>query len=398
MPTLSGKRARPVRQVLLAHRGDRAQPPRLADVGVLGEAVGRVADDVAAQPQAGEARLGLHPVEEAQAQLARARRPPVEHHLVGVVDLGPVHERDVGAVGAGREQPARRDATEAPQVLVEVGVVEVRADRQRVLVRVRCEPALDGAVRLRIGRDPAEARRELVVARGPRDRVVLPREMVDGEADRDRLEVARLVLRGRVRLAGHRLRLEAGHALGGGERQEVAALRRVEEPVGHHHRVLAAPAQRHRGDAVAVGLGRHRRVLEPQVDAARQHRLEHGERDARLVPEPGDEAGARIEVRETAGGVGERGVLAVVGADAVAQRAVARGAAVRLDPGVLVGRHRLAGELPADPVGRLAQHDVEPAAGRGDRRRDPAEAAAGDQDVRAPLDQSRALRARPPLP
>ena len=48
---------------------------------------------------------------------------------------------------------------------------------------------------------------------------------------------------------------------------------------------------------------------------------------------------------------------------------------------------------PIQSVGSL-MHDVEPAAGRGDRRRDAAEPAADDQDVGAALDQSRALRAR----
>jgi hypothetical protein len=62
---------------------------------------------------------------------------------------------------------------------------------------------------------------------------------------------------------------------------------------------------------------------------------------------------------------------------------------------VLVGRHRLARELPADPVSRLAHDDVEPAAGRRDRRGDAAEPAADDEDVGAALDQSPPLRARP---
>ena len=48
-------------------------PARLADVERLGEPVRRVADDVAAQPQAGQACLGLQPVQEAEAQLARIR-------------------------------------------------------------------------------------------------------------------------------------------------------------------------------------------------------------------------------------------------------------------------------------------------------------------------------------
>ncbi len=248
-----------------------------------------------------------------------------------------------------------------------------------------------GATQLKRGR-------ELGVARRARDRVVLALEVVDGEADADRLQVVGLMLGRRVRLAGHRPRLEAGDVLARAQRQQLAGLARVQEPVRDHHRVLAAPAQRHGGHAVALDLRRDRRVLEPQVDRRRQHRLEHRERDARLVPEPRDEARAGVELDHRARRCGEREALAVVRADAVAQRPVGRGAAVGLDPRVLVRRHGLARELPADPVGRLGQHDVEPASRRRDRGRDAAEPAADDQDVGAPLDQSRERRARPPPP
>ena len=72
---------------------------------------------------------------------------------------------------------------------------------------------------------------------------------------------------------------------------------------------------------------------------------------------------------------------AVVRADPVAQRAVGRGAAAALDPAVLVGRHGLARELPAEPVGRLREHHGAAAGGRRQGRGDAAQAAAGDEDV-----------------
>ena len=147
------------RDVLLADDALGDEPARLADVGRLGEAVGRVADDVGAQPQPGPS-VRLHPVQERTAERAGAAVVAVEHGRVRVVDLRPVHERDVAAVRAGLEQPARGDPAEAPEVLVEVGVVEVRPDGQRVLVRVRREPPRDRAQRLRVRRDPAEARLE----------------------------------------------------------------------------------------------------------------------------------------------------------------------------------------------------------------------------------------------
>ena len=158
------------RDVLLDHRAQRRDPPRLAHVRRLREAVGRVADDVAAQPQPGV--LPLHPAQEVEAERAGARVGAVEHRSVRVVDLRPVHERDVARVRARLEQAARRDPAEPPQVLVEVRVVEVGADRVRVLVRVRDQPARHGPVRPRVGRGPRERRR---VARRRRDRVVLAR-------------------------------------------------------------------------------------------------------------------------------------------------------------------------------------------------------------------------------
>ena len=223
-PTLSGKRAGTLGEVLLAHSGDRAQAPRLADVGVLGEAVGRVADHVAAQPQAREAALGLHPVQERQAQLAGAGRAAVENDLVGIVDLRPVDQRDVRRVGAGREQPARGDAAEAPQVLVELGVVEVRPDRERVLRGVRIQPARHEPVRARVGRGPAEARRELGVARPGRGIVwSSPARWSTAKQTVTGWRLPRLILGRRVRLAGRRL--EADAVLGPGKRQQVAASR-----------------------------------------------------------------------------------------------------------------------------------------------------------------------------
>src|SRR5689334_4321655 len=75
---LGAFRAQRIRDVLLEDREFRAQAPRLADVGRRREAIGRSADDVTAKPQSGIAdsavspwRLGLQPIEQAQAELSR---------------------------------------------------------------------------------------------------------------------------------------------------------------------------------------------------------------------------------------------------------------------------------------------------------------------------------------
>src|SRR3954463_7233260 len=111
MPTASGYAtdraaiaADVVRDVLLEDRGLAADAARLAHVERSGKAVRGVADDVAAQAQAGPAgaavvarRLGLQPVQQAQAQLARggavARRLVVGHSVDRPADV--VHLRPV---------------------------------------------------------------------------------------------------------------------------------------------------------------------------------------------------------------------------------------------------------------------------------------------------------------
>ena len=387
------------RDVLLGHRPQRAQAPGLADVRRHRETVRRVADHVAAQPQPREAALRLHPVQERAAERAGAVVRSVEHRLVGVVDLRPVHQRDVARVAAGREQATRCDPAEAPQVLVEVGVVEVGADGERVLVRVRVEAARHGAQRLRIRGDPGEAVREALVLRGARDRVVLARVMVEREADRDRLQVARLVLRRRVRLARPLARLEASHVLGAGEREQRAGLGRVEYQIGLHGDLAVRSGERDRLDAVAVDRGAGRRVaqqhLQPPGGERRcELRVKHGERHARFVSEPRHRARARVQLRQQPGALDQRVVGAVMRADPVAQPPVAPGAAAALDPAVLVRRDRLAGELAADPAGRLRHHDVVAPRGGGERGRDAAQAAAHDEDVASSLGHRRLIVAR----
>ena len=78
---------------------------------------------------------------------------------------------------------------------------------------------------------------------------------------------------------------------------------------------------------------------------------------------------------------GERVVTPVVRADSLAERRVAARARRAFDPGVLVRRHRLGGELSAEPVELLDEHYPGAEARRGERRRHPAEAAADDEDI-----------------
>jgi hypothetical protein len=76
----------------------------------------------------------------------------------------------------------------------------------------------------------------------------------------------------------------------------------------------------------------------------------------------------------------QRHVIAVEGADAAAQRGEALRRYQAFRPGMLVERHALRGQLPAEPVQFLHQHDLAAEPGCGQRRADAAKAAADDQD------------------
>ena len=186
-------------------------------------------------------------------------------------------------------------------------------------------------------------------------------------------------------------RLEAGDVLGPGQRQQVAQFGGVEE-VGRADRRVGARLQtrarvtartRSPSTSAATGLWRSSSGSCPPLDVRRQHRFEHRQRDARLVvrretlPSPGLRCALRARLR------GQRVVVAVVVADAVAVGAVAPRAAERLDPGVLVGRDGLRGELAADPVGLLGHHHAQAVAQRGQRGGAAAGAAADDRHVAA---------------
>ena len=87
-----------------------------------------------------------------------------------------------------------------------------------------------------------------------------------------------------------------------------------------------------------------------------EHPLEDGEGYARLVADTTHQPVSGIEVFPVAG-LGREGIVAPVEIpDSVPQAAVARRASHRLDPGMLVRRDRLGGELAADPIRLLGEH------------------------------------------
>ena len=372
-----------VRDVLLDDGRLASDAARLTDVDLLGEAVGRVADDVAAQAQPGQAGFRLEPVQEAEAELPGGRlvaRGVVPDHVAAeVVVLRPVDERDVARVGAGGEVAAGGDAAKQPEVAVELGIRERSGP-----ISAGSPGGFGCSVRAtgRLVRGPAPEAEGPTVALRTRDRVVLALEVVDGEAGGDGLEVVRLRDGRGVRLAGLLARLEAGHVLGAGQRQQVAVLGGVD----HHRRVdTRSPAvtalMRWPSTSAAdrsCSSSTSSRPLErwaASIASSTACATRGSCASALTRAAPGLRPGrARAAARQ-------RVVRAVVGPDAVAQRAVAGRAAEPLDPRVLVGRHRLARELPPDPPRRSGEHDGRPAVGGGERSGHGTEPGAGDQHV-----------------
>src|SRR5437667_10434732 len=72
------------------------------------------------------------------------------------------------------------------------------------------------------------------------DGVILAVAILDGEAAGEGLMVVRLRVGGRVRLAGHALRLEAGHEFGSRKRQQIAQFGRVQKIWGTEDVLMAA--------------------------------------------------------------------------------------------------------------------------------------------------------------
>ena len=169
------------------------KPPRLPHVGRRREPVGRAADDVAAQPQPGVAdaavrarRLGLQPVEQAEAELPRAievasalGRVDADDGAEPVVVLRPVHDGDVARARSRSRSSCGRgsggiattdDRPSASNRIARQRLVRLGADRRPAQQTARASP---GARR---------SRQQLVLARLV-DRVVLAGQVLDREAD-----------------------------------------------------------------------------------------------------------------------------------------------------------------------------------------------------------------------
>src|SRR5439155_3575786 len=119
-----------------------------------------------------------------------------------------------------------------------------------------------------------------------------------------------------------------------------------------------------------------------------QHLLEHREGDTRLVAQARHIAVAGVEWLRLARGGRERIVAAGEIADASAESSIGPRGAELLDPRVFVRRHRLRGQLAADPVGLLSEDHAPTSTGGGEGRGAAAGAAADDDDI------SLALRGR----
>ncbi len=91
-------------------------------------------------------------------------------------------------------------------------------------------------------------------------------------------------------------------------------------------------------------------------------------------------------------------MAAIIGADGGAQLAIGPRAAELLDPGMLVRRHRLLGELAADPIRFLGENYALAVARRRQRRGTAAEPAADNDHVGAEFARRSSGSKRPQRP
>ncbi len=385
--------------MVLGHREQRLDAAAFADIGGNRQAVERAHHaSRRLQPAIAVAavmarRFGLHPVEHGERELARALQ--MLFRLLGrnaddgapaIVDLRPVHEADVGGVAVADMVLAIEYPPVVPVVRREFGVAV--AHKQRAIV---------GLQRHRIGADEGklavgpeielEIAPDIIIARAL-DGVVLVRVIAHGEAPAHRLLVigVGLARKGR-RLAGLGLAFRADDVLDIAELQKIAKFGGVDEiATGQHHLAMFGGAHGDGGEAVAIGLGGNRfGVHENRQPAGRVPRRKQGfdrrHAGARFRADRRDVTASGVEVFVVAGLIGQRVVVAVVIANVLAKRTVARRRAVLLDPRIFIRRHGLRRQLAAEPFEFLGQDDAAAEFQRRKRRCDPAQTAADDDDV-----------------
>ncbi len=132
-------------------------------------------------------------------------------------------------------------------------------------------------------------------------------------------------------------------------------------------------------------FGEQRHLAIAQVRG--NHLAENRQRDPWFMAERRDPAITRIEEGLLAGRSGEGVVATVVVANSIAETPVTRGAPKTLDPAVLIRRHRLCGQLAANPVRLFRQDNRGASLGRRQRRRKSAHTSANNQDIGLQLSQ-----------
>ena len=123
----------------------------------------------------------------------------------------------------------------------------------------------------------------------------------------------------------------------------------------------------------------------------RKHGREHRQGDSGLMAKLRNAAPTGIEER-VGQSLGRQGImLTIVVANPCSESLVARIAAELFDPGVLIRRNRLRGELAADPVGGLGQDHRQPLPQRRQRRRAASQPTPHDHQVGRKLTPSASL-------
>ena len=195
------------------------------------------------------------------------------------------------------------------------------------------------------------------------DHMVLARMVFQTKAPGDGLLVERIgVLRCRG-LTSFRAGFGPRHVFHSSQRQQISELCGFQHPRRRHDPTTTSGhcLEDRRFDAIPLHRGGDGTVPQQQGqssvgDVWSQHRLQNSQGQPRLMAQPRNPSTARVDPRHGPRSSAQPSIPLKAQPDLVAKLAITLGTARFLDPRMLIGGHRLGGQLTSDPQSLLGEH------------------------------------------
>ena len=185
------------------------------------------------------------------------------------------------------------------------------------------------------------------------------------KAPGDGLLIERIGFLRRGGLIGFRSRFGPGHMFHSGQRQQITEFRGFQHPWRRDHPSTTSShcLKGHRFDSISLHRSGDRTMPQqegqPSVGNVRsQHRFQNSQSQSRLMAQPGDPSATWIDPRHGLRGCVQRRVPQKSKPNLIPELAVTPSTARLLDPRMLIGRHRLRGELTSDPESLFGEHNA----------------------------------------